>query len=109
MVFLASQLAKDAPFDLAIVILDVAEGERPQARPQSHQADEHAKVADAVDDERLVGRVARALALEVKTDEEVRADAHQLPEHKDHREVAGDHDSQHAEAEQREILKKAVE
>ena len=81
----------------------------PRLAQQGHQADDHAEVADAVDDERLVGRVRGALALDVEADQEVRADADQFPEHEHHRDVAGDHQAQHAEAEQRQILKEAVE
>ena len=62
----------------------------PSAAPERHQADDHAEVADAVDDERLVGRVRGALPLDVEADQEVRADADQLPEHEHHRDVAGD-------------------
>ncbi len=87
----------------------VAEGERAQAGPQGHQADDHAEVADAVDDERLVGRGRGALPLDVKADQEIGANADQLPEHEHHADVAGDHEPQHAEAEQRQILKEAVE
>ena len=89
--------------------VDVAEGERAQAAEQGHQADDHAEVADAVDDERLVGRVRGALALDVEADQEIGADAHQFPEHEHHRQVAGDHQPQHAEAEQRQVLEEAVE
>ena len=42
--------------------LHVVEGKRAHASPNRHQADDHAEVADAVDDERLVGRVARRCA-----------------------------------------------
>ena len=45
----------------------------------------------------------------IETDEEIRADADQLPENEDHGDVAGDHQPQHAEAEQRQILVEAVE
>ena len=40
---------------VAVGVRHVAEGERAERRPERHQADEHAEVADAVDDERLVG------------------------------------------------------
>jgi len=83
----------------------VAKRERAQSAPQGHQADEHAKVAHAVDDERLVRRLTRARPLDVEPDQKVRTDAYQFPEHKHHRDVAGQHQSQHAEAEQRQVLK----
>ena len=95
--------------DIALGVASVAEGERPQAAPQRHQADDHAEVADAIDDERLVGRVRGAFPLDVKPDQEIGADADQFPEHEHHEDIAGDHQPQHAEAKQRQILEEAVE
>ena len=57
----------------------------------------------------LLAALRRALPLDVETDQQVRADADQFPEHEHHRHVAGDHQPQHAEAEQREVLEEAVE
>ncbi len=81
----------------------------PRRGQNRHQADEHAEVAHAVDDERLVGRGAGAVPLDVKADQEIRANAHQLPEHEHHRQVAGDANAQHREREQRKVLEEAVE
>jgi hypothetical protein len=49
------------------------------------------------------------VSLEVKADEEIRADAHQLPENKCHQQVARDANAQHREREQRKVLEEAVE
>ena len=92
----------------ALLTANIAKRKRAQAGPQRHQPDDHAEVADAVDDERLVRRVRGALALDVEADQEVGANAHQFPEHEHHQDVAGDHQPQHAEAEQRQILEEAV-
>ena len=112
MVVFGADLAEDAPlrdFNLSIAVgVDVAEGKRAQAAEQRHQPDNHAEVADPIDDERLVRRRRGALALDIKADQEIRADADQFPEHEDHRHVAGDHDAQHAKAKQRQVLEKAV-
>ncbi len=102
-------LAENAGLLLAGRIAVIAEGKRPQARPHRHQADDHAEIADAVDDERLVGRVGGAPSLVVEADQQIRADADQLPEHEDHGQVAGDHQPQHAEAKQREVLEESGE
>ena len=80
----------------------------PKPAPEGHQADDHPEVADAIDDERLVRRVAGALPLDVKPDQEIRANADQLPEHEHHENIAGDHQPQHAEAKQRQILEEPV-
>ena len=50
-----------------------------------------------------------AFRARIETDEEVRADAHQFPEHEHHGHVARDHQPQHAEAEQRKVLVEAGE
>ncbi len=88
---------------------DFAKGERAQAAPDRHQADKHAEIAHAVDDKGLVGRVGRATAFVPETDQQIGADAHQFPKHEHHGHVAGDHQSQHAETEQRKALEEAAE
>ena len=84
----------------------VGEVQRPERPPQGHEADQHAEVADTIDDERLVGGCRRALPLVVEADQKPGADAHELPEDEHHRQIAGDHDPEHREAEQRQRLKK---
>jgi len=81
--------------------LDIAEVECSQAGPQGQQPDQHPEIANAVDDERLVGRGRSGLPLDVKADQKVGANADKLPENEHHRHVSGDDDAQHAEAEQR--------
>ena len=48
----------------------VGEVERAEGSPQGHQADQHAEVAHAIDDEGLVGRGRGAFPLEVEADQE---------------------------------------
>ena len=88
---------------------NVAEGKRAQRCPNRHQADDHAEIADAIDDERLVGGGRGALPLDVKPDQEIRANADQFPEDEHHHDVARDDDAQHAEAKQRQILEEPME
>ena len=56
----------------------------------------------------LLAGVRGALAFEIKADQEIRANAHQFPKHEHHRQIAGNHQPQHAEAEQRQILEEAM-
>jgi len=84
--------------------IGVGEGERAEGAPQGHQADQHPEVADAIDDEGLVGGGRGASSLVVEADQKPGADAHQFPEHEHHRQVPGDHDPEHREAEQRQGL-----
>ena len=93
-----AELAEDALLDkVAVGVLGVAKSKGAETRPQRHHADQHAEVADPVDDESLVGRVRGALPLDVKTDQEVGANAHQFPKHEHHRHVSRDDNPQHAE------------
>ena len=48
------------------------------------------------------------MAFHVETNQEVTADADQLPENKDLEDIAGDHQPQHGEAKQRHIGEEAV-
>ena len=103
-----AELAEDARANAAVDVFHIAKVERADRRPDHHQADEHAEVADTVDDESLVGGGAGALAFDVEADEEVRADADELPEDERHRQVARDADAEHREREQRQELEEAV-
>ena len=77
--------------------------------PEDQQADDEAGVADAVGDERLVGRVRGALPLEVEADQQVRADADQLPAQEHLEEVVRQDQVEHREAEQRQVHEEAAE
>ena len=69
---------------------------------QDHAQDE-AGVADAVDDERLLARVGRALLLEPEADQQVRAEPDAFPAHEHQREVAAQHQQQHEEREEVQV------
>ena len=83
----------------------VGKMERAKRPPQGHQADEHAKVADAIDDEGFVGGVGSAGALVVEADQKPRANADQLPENEDHCQIAGNQYPQHRKTKEGEGLK----
>ena len=75
------------------------EVERAEIAPGDGEADEEAGVADAVDDERLVGGRRGGGALVVEADQQERTDADQFPADEHHEQVVGDQDGQHREAE----------
>ena len=83
--------------------VDLIDVEGAQVRPEEAQAEEHPHVADPVDDERLVGRVGVLLVLVPEADQEVGADADELPEDEDHEDVGRRHQAEHREAEEREV------
>ena len=91
----------------AQALVDFLKAERAQAGPEQAQPHQHADVADPVDDERLVGRVAVDLLLVPEADQQVRADADQLPEHEDHEDVARGDQAEHREAKERQIGEKS--
>src|SRR5215813_1441102 len=81
---------------------------RAESSEQRHQADDEAKVTDAIDNESFVGGVGGAFAFEIKPNQEIRANPDQLPEHERHRQIARDHEAQHAETEERQILEEPM-
>jgi hypothetical protein len=74
--------------------------ERPVPDEQQDDAGEEAHVADARRHERLDRRRARFGTLVPEADEQVAAQAHDLPEEHDLHEVAGRHDAEHRHREQ---------
>ena len=87
----------------------IGEMQRPQGSPQRHQADQHAKVADTIDDEGLIGGGRGTVPLEIEADQKPGTDTDQLPEDEHHGQITGNHDAEHREAEQRKGLKKPAE
>jgi len=104
-----ADLAEDAGQHLPLRPAVIRERKGAQGAPDRHQADDHAEVAHPVDDKRLVAGGGGTEPLVIEPDQQIGADAHQLPEHEDHGRVAGDHQPQHAEREEREVLVEAVE
>ena len=47
---------------------NIAKRKRAERGPDNHQADDHPEIANAIDDECLIGRVAGGLSLDVKAD-----------------------------------------
>ena len=74
-------------------------GEHPQQEPG---------VTDAVYDECLVGGVAGRLAVKVKANQQVRAQAHPLPAHKHHGVIVPQDQREHGEHEQVQVAEEAV-
>src|SRR5207245_8454974 len=69
--------------------------------PQHYDPDDEAEVAELGDPERLHGRARRGPARVPVTDQEVRTEAHQLPEHEDLDEGRREHEPEHGEREER--------
>ena len=84
------------------VVLERGEVERAVEREAHRDAEDEAKVAHAVDDERLLRRGGGVVLVEVVRDQHVRAEAHEFPVDERHEQVVGDDDSQDGEHEDRE-------
>ena len=80
----------------------------PNGPEDQHDAQAEAEVADAVDDECLLGGVGRRAALEVVADQQVGAETDRLPEDEEEQEVVGQHQHQHREDEERQVGEEAV-
>jgi hypothetical protein len=74
---------------------------------QHEDAEHEAEVAHAVREEGLVARLGRRQLAPVVPDEQVRADADELPVDEDLEEVVGQHDAEHREHEERQAGEEA--
>ena len=82
---------------------DDLEVERAERDERQQGAEHEQVVADAIHDERLLGRVPRRLLHVVEADEQVGTQAHALPAHEHHEEVRAEHEQQHEEHEQVQV------
>ena len=90
-------------------IEDLAEAQRPEVDPDHDHAEAEPEVADAVDDERLLRRSRRRRLLVPEADEQVAAQADQLPADVEEQEVVGQDQHQHAEHEEVQVGEEAPE
>ncbi len=88
--------------------VDVDVAQRTHIPCDEEHAKDESRVADAVDDERLVRGIARRLALEIETDQQIRAQAHAFPADKHECVVVGEDECEHGEHEEVEISEEAV-
>ncbi len=78
-------------------------------RPQEEQAEQHQHVADARGDEGLeAGARRRWAARRPEADQQVRAQAHDLPGHEEEQQVVGHHHQQHRRGEERDVGEEAA-
>ena len=93
---------------------DLVEGERAERGPERHHGDEHAEVAHAVDDERLLAGVGvpavQIVALvEPEADQQIRGQAHAFPAHEHAHEGIAEHEDEHGEDEEVQVDEEALE
>ena len=88
--------------------VDVREAQRAEDRQHEQHAEQEAGVADAVDDERLLARIARGLLVEVEADQQVAAQTDAFPADEQQRVVVRQHQHQHEEDEQVQVAEEAV-
>ncbi len=88
--------------------IDVSEAERAEVPHQSEGAENESGVADAVHDESLVRRVARRLAVEIKTDQQVRAQADAFPADEHENVIVRQDKREHGEHEEVQVSEEAV-
>ena len=87
---------------------DLGEAQRAEVPGDGEHAQQESGVADAVDDECLVGGVAGRLAMEIETDQQIRAQAHAFPAHEHQDVVVRQDQRQHGEHEQVQVAEEAV-
>jgi hypothetical protein len=88
--------------------IDVGEAKRAQIPGQRERAKNESGIADAVHDERLVGRGRSRLTMKVKTDQQIRAQAHAFPSHEQKHVVIRQDERKHRKHEQVHVSEEAV-
>ncbi len=88
------------------LLLEAGKIERPGDGPDQDNAGEKTKIAQAIGQEGLFGRVGRRGALVPETDEQIAAQADQFPKNKHLEEIIADHHAEHGEGEQAHAGKK---
>ena len=83
-------------------------GQRAKVDKDQKHGQGESEIANAVDDESLVGCVSGELLFEVETDQQIGAEPHSFPPHKHQQEVVGQHQHQHKEHEEVEVAEEAV-
>ena len=93
---------------LRAMVRDLGQAQRAEVPGDGEHAQQEAGVADAIDDECLVGGGAGGVAMEIETDQQIRTQAHALPAHKHQDVVVRQDEGEHGEHEQVEVSEKAV-
>ena len=89
-----------------MIHIDVAH--RSQIPSDEKHPQQEPGVTDSVHDERLIRRIARRLALEIESDQQVRTQSYALPPHKHQHIVVRQDQRQHREHEKVQVSKKPV-
>src|SRR5437868_9066438 len=80
---------------------DVVEKDGTSRTPDHENAEHETKIANSISDEGLFSGIGGGIALEPVADEQIGAQADQLPEDEQHHEIVREHDAQHREHEER--------
>ncbi len=88
--------------------VDVGEAERTEIPDQRERAENESGIADAIHDECLVGRGRRGVAMKVKTDQQIRAQANAFPSHEQQHVVIRQDEREHGKHEQVHVSEEAV-
>src|SRR6202521_6166858 len=89
-------------------VRDLGEAQRSEVPGDGEHAKQKTRVADAVYDECFVGRGAGTLAMEIESDEQIRAEAHALPAYEHQRIIVRQNEREHGEHEQVQVSKETV-
>ena len=90
-------------------LVHLAEVDGTKRRQHEEHAQDEASVPYAVHDECLFSGVRGRLLMEVETDQQIRAEPHSLPAHKQEQVIVGQHQREHGKHEQVHVSKETVE
>ena len=80
----------------------------PRSGGDKEDAKEEAGVADAIDDEGFFARIGSGLLEEIETDQQVTAEPHAFPTHKEEQQIVGEDQREHGEHEEVQVAEEAV-
>ena len=89
-------------------VRDFGKPQRSEIPGNGEHAQQKARVADAVHNERFIGCGAGGMAMEIESDQQIRTQPHALPAHKHQHIIVRQNQSQHGEHEQIEVSEKTV-
>ena len=98
----------DGKVSAARQVRNFGEAQRAKVPGDGEHAQQEAGVADAVDDECLIGGGAGRLTMEIESDQQIRTQAHALPSHKHEGIVVPQDEREHGEHEEIQVAEEAV-
>jgi hypothetical protein len=90
------------------LVKDLFKAQRPEMNEGEHHSEEESRISDSIHNKRFLPCVSCAFFIEIKANQQIRAQAHPLPSHEHHCIVVSQNEGKHGEHEEIQIRKEAV-